>query len=186
MKNYNVKLKTGFYLFVVVFSFSILLFNFPTAHGAELFFKPKTQETAVNQQFQVDVFLNTENENINAIEGEIFFPETFLKLKEIRDGNSVINFWIEQPRERQETRDKGKGEIVFSGITPGGYFGGNGLIFSVIFEAQEEGRGFIEFRDVKALLNDGQGTPTEIKISTSNSILRTSDVLILATSDVRR
>jgi hypothetical protein len=82
------------------------------------------------------------------------FPEKLLKLKEIKDGNSIINFWIERPKAKN-------GEILFSGIIPGGYLGKKGLIFSVVFQSIQEGQGSIEIQDIKALLNDGKGTAAE-------------------------
>jgi len=146
------------------------------ALAAEVSFDTKTQEVKANQSFEVGVFINTDNESINALEGQIVFPVDLLEPKEIRDGNSIVNFWIERPKIESD-------KIHFSGITPGGYLGKKGLIFSVIFEAQKEGRGFIGFQDVKALLNDGQGTPTEIKIS--NFQFNIKDVGRPYISDVR-
>jgi len=126
--------------------------------ATEIYFDSKIKEIAINQQFQVDIFLNTENEAINAIEGKVVFPEKFLELKEIRDGNSIINFWIERPQAVN-------GEIIFSGIIPGGYLNKEGLIFSLVFQSIQEGRGQIEIRDIKTLINDGQGTETKTTTS---------------------
>ena len=56
-------------------------------------------------------------------------------------------------------------ETVFSGIVPGGYIGGSGRIFSAVFYAKKKGKGFIEIRNPKVLLNDGQGTETKTKTS---------------------
>lgn len=115
-------------------------------------------EMAVGQQFQVELFLNTEEEDINAFGGQVVFPVSLLDLKEIRDGNSIVNFWIDRPKAENNV-------ITFSGITPGGFNDEKGLIFSAIFEAKKEGEGVIEIRDARILKNDGVGTPAEVKIS---------------------
>ncbi len=128
------------------------------AQAAEMFFETKNSQIRVGDRFEIGFFLNTEDEDINAIEGKVVFPETLLELKEIRDGNSIINFWIERPKAKN-------GEIIFSGITPGGYNDGQGLILSIAFLAKKEGDGAIEFSGVKALRNDGQGTEADVKIS---------------------
>jgi hypothetical protein len=143
-------------------SFYILIFAFcikGIVFAAELNLIFHTQEIAVGQQFQVDVILNTEGEQINAIEGKIIFPQDLLELKKINDGNSIINFWIEKPKSAPE------GQIMFSGIVPGGYNDSQGLIFSITFLAKKEGSGTIEFNGVKALRNDGKGTEVPLTIS---------------------
>jgi len=113
-----------------------------------------SQEIKAGEQFSASVFLNSEQESINAVEGKIVFPADILDLKEIRDGNSIINFWVEEPKNSGN-------EIIFSGIIPGGYQETNGLIFSAIFEAKKDGASVIEVKDAKILLNDGKGTLTK-------------------------
>jgi len=135
--------------------------------GAILYFESDVSEVAIGQQFQVDVILNTEGEQINAVEGKIVFPDELLEVKEIRDGDSIINFWIERPDVplKDTNTNTNKHELSFSGITPGGYIGSQGLILSTIFQAKKEGGGAIEIRDAKVLLNDGEGTPASVKLS---------------------
>lgn len=135
------------------------LLSLQVANAAQLNFVSQTQEIAVGQQFQIDLTLDTENGEINAVEGKIVFPEDLLELKEIRDGNSVINFWIERPRLEKA------GIIAFSGITPGGLYGEKEFLFSIILQTKKDGNGAVEMRDVRALLNDGQGTPASVKIA---------------------
>ena len=175
----NTKNSCPFVLFSVFFAF---LFAWPgVVSAAELKLSSPIQEIGINQQFQVDVVLNTENEDINALEGKIVFPTDLLDLKEIRDGNSIVNFWVERPK-AETPKDANKntnqhenisdvscggaqdscGFVSFSGITPGGFNGGSGLIFSAIFGAKKEGSGEIEIREEKALLNDGRGTETKV------------------------
>ena len=142
---------------IIIFA-AILLFSASSAFAAEALLEVKNSEIQAGNEFVAEFFLNTENENINAIEGKIVFPEKLLELKEIRDGNSIINFWIERPKAKN-------GEIPFSGIIPGGYLGGKGLIFSAVFQSIQEGQGSIEIRDMKTLLNDGTGTETNTTVS---------------------
>lgn len=159
MKN---KLKIIILFFVFYFLF------FLQAMAAKLELVSSISEIGVGQQFQIDLMLDTEGEEINAVEGKISFPGNLLELREIRDGNSVVNFWIERPKIKQADA------INFSGITPGGYKGTKGFIFSAVFEAKKEGSGAIEIRDVKVLLNDGQGTPAKTTISNFSAYVKTS------------
>src|SRR3989344_1889171 len=128
------------------------LFFGTSVRAAELFFDAKTQEISMGQQFQADLMLDTKNEEINAIEGRMMFPADFLELKEIRDGNSIVNFWIEKPKQQNDA-------IIFSGITPGGFKGSEALIFSAVFEAKRGGIGYLEIKNARALRNDGNGSP---------------------------
>ncbi|MBU4256970.1 cohesin domain-containing protein [Patescibacteria group bacterium] len=133
--------------------------------AAEVSFDTKTQEIRAGQLFEVGVFINTDNEEINAIEGKIIFPQDLLKIKKINDGNSIINFWIDPVRNCVSNGVKKPNEICFSGITPGGYNDIQGLIFSITFLAKKGGNGAIEFTGVKVLRNDGKGTEAPLTIS---------------------
>lgn len=137
------------------------------AKAASLNLTSPSPEIGVGQKFQIDLMLDAENQDINAAEGTISFPEEFLELKEIRDGDSVISFWIEKPVLSLE-------KIKFSGVIPGGfsgvlspyYKGGRPeKILSLIFSGKAEGSGAIEIRDARVLLNDGQGTQASLAIS---------------------
>ena len=139
-------------------AFCILFFAATPVFAANIFLDAKSQFLTQGEEFLVNVFLNTEGESINAVEGKLMFSADLLEAREIRDGNSIINFWIERPK-------VSKGEILFSGIIPGGYLDKQGLIFSIVFQARQAGRGSVEIREIKALLNDGKGTATNTTIS---------------------
>ena len=148
----------GFRIKCLAFLFCVSL-AFPLiTDAAELKLSLPVSEIEVSQQFKADLFLDTENESINAVESRIVFPEELLEVKEIRDGNSIINFWVERPKATGN-------QIIFSGIIPGGYQETRGFLLSVVFQAKAEGEGAMEIRDAKVLLNDGKGTPTNVKIS---------------------
>ncbi|TSC62679.1 MAG: Uncharacterized protein Greene041614_341 [Parcubacteria group bacterium Greene0416_14] len=128
-----------------------LLLPVSSVFAASVFVEPKNTEMRPGDSFEASVFIATENESINAIEGTVLFSEDLLMLEDVRDGASIVNFWIERPREEA-------GKIAFSGIIPGGYAGEKGLIFSAIFRAKKAGRGIIDSRALRVLLNDGEGT----------------------------
>lgn len=140
--------------------FSILSYLFLRAsavHAAQLNLHSETRELGINQQFQVDLVLDTEGELVNAIEGKISFPVELLEFKEISDGSSIVNLWIEKPEHKN-------GEVEFAGITPGGYSGESGLIFTMFFETKQKGIGTIKILDARSLLNDSFGTEAKLQI----------------------
>ncbi|MFA6307192.1 MAG: hypothetical protein WC639_05300 [Patescibacteria group bacterium] len=150
-----------------LFLFSVFLFSFfsPIAQAAELKLASPVLKIEVGRQFQVDLLLNAKEESINALEGKIVFPEKLLKLKKIQDGNSIVNFWIKKPQEDLT------GNIIFSGITPGGVMVENGLIFSMIFEPAVSGAAVLEISQASVLLNDGQGSAASLDILPLNIVI---------------
>ena len=120
--------------------------------AAGISFDAQSHEFAQEEEFLMNVFLNTEGESINAAEGRVVFPADLLEAREIRDGNSTINFWVEKPRILEQ------GVIVFSGITPGGFSGKKELLFSIVFRAKKDGNGTIQGDAIRVLRNDGEGT----------------------------
>lgn len=136
-------------LFLVFFSPNFVL-------GAEFNFAISDINVSVGQNIKVDLDLNTNKENINAIEGKIIFPSSNLELSEVQYNNSIINFWIDKP----EYKDGG---ILFSGITPGGFTQDNALILSLIFKVKKEGAILLQLENASALKNDGNGTKATLK-----------------------
>lgn len=149
---YDLRMKYIFTLLCAFFFAPQVLF------AAEFYFVSDEKEIRVGDELKTDVFLDAP-ERVNAIEGTIIFPTDIVALKEIRDGNSAINFWIERPGEVSS------GAIRFSGITPGGFSGGKNFIFSLIFEGAAEGVGDIRIENARVLLNDGAGTEAPLTIT---------------------
>ncbi len=158
MQKTKLQFKVQNYLLITVAIFTLLLSAAPV-FAADIFFNAKNQSFTQGEEFLVQVFLNTEGESVNAIEGRVMFPVDLLETREIRDGNSSINFWIEKPHILQTDT------IAFSGITPGGFSGPKEHLFSIVFYAKKSGSGAIEIHDTRALRNDGEGTTVSIKIS---------------------
>ena len=138
-----------------VFLLSLALFVATPVFAAEIRLDAQKSEINSGEQFLVDIIIHSE-ESLNAVEGRLIFPADKLLIKEIRDGNSIINFWVEKPRL------EASGVILFSGITPGGFSGANNNIFSVVFEAKNTGIASVALQNTKALKNDGLGTETAL------------------------
>lgn len=124
---------------------------------------------SINKLVVVKLILNTEGEDINAVEGTVVFPHNLLKLREIKDSNSFIALWVEKPRLI------GDNKIHFAGIIPGGFEKEQGLILTLIFQTQQKGWGTIAMKNFVVLLNDGKGTQT--KAAASNLSFVVSNVL---------
>ncbi len=125
-------------------------------------------EIKTGEQFIVDVVIHTDKP-INAVEGLVVFTSDILEVKQIRNGNSAVNLWIEEPYL------KSSGVIDFSGITPGGFGTADSYLFSIVFEAKHAGTAPIIFKNTKALLNDGLGTEADLAFHFTTVIVETGD-----------
>lgn len=174
----DLKLKTLLALFVFLLPMRL-------AFAADITFDAGGDElgVVVGQVLEVGVFIDTEGENVNAIEGKILFPSDLLEVKKINEGGSVINFWIEKLVVES-------GQIAFSGIVPHGYSGVHGMISSVTFLVKKSGSGTINFGDFRVLLNDGKGTAVvtkthDLSFVVSESVVEEKGVLILGTQETQ-
>lgn len=120
--------------------------------AAEMSIQSVQSTFSVGNNFSLDINLDTQSESVNAIEGELIFDDSILELKEVKDGNSQINFWVDKPKLISA------GRISFSGITPGGLLGKDKFLFSVVFSPKKIGSSLVTLNNLKVLKNDGRGT----------------------------
>ena len=135
--------------------------------AAELQLRANDTPTA-GTSIVITVSLDTQGESINALEGVLLYPRDNLKLREIRDGNSLINFWAERPHDAA-------GGIRFAGITPGGYEGSGREVFSLLFDVLKTGDVHFSLSSARALRNDGNGTPVPLTLSKTTVILNDTE-----------
>lgn len=147
----------------------LLIFLLPlNVLGATVSLDAERVELGVSSEFEITVSLDPEKISLNAISGRILFDEEVLELKEIKDGNSAVNFWVERPSLQD------RGEIVFSGITPLGFGQSKNFVFSMIFIARGHGEGKVWFEDLELLKNDGEGSVISVKKPAINFSIKTN------------
>lgn len=148
------KILTTFF-FSVVFVLCILpVLSF----ASTVFVESEKINFKTGEEFLAEIFLDTESETINALEGELLFSSDFLEIIELRDGNSSINFWVEKPGSIEQ------GKISFSGITPLGVTGDKKFVFSVLFKTKKSGNSVVDLEKVQVLKNDGTGEKASVEI----------------------
>lgn len=125
--------------------------------------------------FLVDVMLDTEGREVNAVAGAIAVPHELFEIAAIYERDTVVTLWVERPARGEA------GEIFWSGIMPGGFSGvlapariggGPGRLFSVELRAIGEGSGAFEFRNAKAFLHDGVGTEDTVRTAGATVAVR--------------
>jgi hypothetical protein len=140
-------------LFIIVLVTIILMPSYSFA--ASVFFGTNNQQLTVGQKFEVGVFLNTNGEDVSAIEGKVIFPSDTFAFGGFYTGSSIVTLWVEQPNNT-------KGTVSFSGVVPGGVNVAKGYLFSIILTATAPGRTTISSVQEKVFLNDGKGSEASI------------------------
>lgn len=143
---------SNFSLYILFLVF-LLLPNY--SYGAIVSATSSVRSFIKGDEFIVDISIDGEDDTINGIEGTLLYPKDLVDIKELRDGNSSITFWINKPKVTNN------GSLEFSGITPGGFYGKDKFIFSIVFKAKTSGEGDVNISNLKVFKNDGLGT--EIK-----------------------
>jgi|GEM_PF-1285424 len=141
-------------LSLIIFSFSFFIYffiNINNVHAANFLINGDSRSVRVGSILKIQINVDTQNENLNTFSGTIKFPNNLLALQEIKTGSSIINLFIEEPKEVQP------GQVNFSGITPGGYTG-QGFLMETIFKAKADGNGTISLQNALAFHNDGSGS----------------------------
>jgi hypothetical protein len=148
-KNMKIKL-------IILFAFMFLFSRGVLAASLEL--NVEKNVLKIGDVFTMTIFLNTDGQSINTIEGDLNYDQKFFGAETINLGSSFVNLWVEKPD------IKTTGTIHFSGITPGGITTPRGEVFKVIFKAENAGDTNLLLNNVNLFLNDGNGSAASAKI----------------------
>jgi len=176
------------------FKFSLflisLIFNFFIAdysRAALLYMDQSSKSYGVGDTFMVKLRLDNEKECINAADIKIKFSNNLLRAVDFSRGESIFTLWIGDP-----LIDNEKGYIYFSGGIPAGYCGRiegdpsfSNIIGKIVFtvpasvsENKNSEKAFVRIVDnSQVLLNDGFGTPANLKFSGSELNINPKPIL---------
>src|SRR3990167_8090607 len=138
---------------------ALVLLSPTTAVAATISVHATPANIGVGDLVRVDVLLDSAI-STNAFSGSLRYSSATLEPVAISDGNSIVGMWITRP-----SVTSADAPITFAGITPGGFSGDNGILFSILFKAKGAGTATISFQDIEVLRNDGVGgnEPTTIQ-----------------------
>ncbi len=143
-------------LFLAALFFVFPLYSFAASGSLET-----PRPPSVEEQFVVDVFVETEGENINSIDASVVFPSSHYSFEGYDADEGVVSLWVVKPHETVP------GEIQFSGVIPGGVERLYDPLRSkekalpvarLLFRPLREGQGGFVLKDVSLLRNDGRGS----------------------------
>ena len=147
-------MKNSFQLLILI----LLAVFFPLvgqAAGASLYLSPSSGSFFIGSTFDVSIFANTGEENINAVEVNLKFDPAKLQIASPTAGKSFIEIWVAQP-----AYSNIQGTMNFIGGIPSpGINTSAGLISTVTFRVIAPGKTSVVFSDsCKVLRNDPSGT----------------------------
>jgi len=146
--------KKKLYFGVLIVSFVFFLFSYFFTFAATINLYSKNTSYEVNSTFNVDVYISSIDQAMNAVSGVIRFPSDILSVSSISKSDSIMSLWAQYP-----TFSNVNGEINFQGVimTPG-YKGLFGKIATISFKPKKIAKATLSFSSVAILANDGYGT----------------------------
>ena len=154
--------------FLVLFVF-LFDYHFSFAQSANFYFSPSSNSFSIGQTFSVTVYVNTNQQAINAISGIINFPADKLQVTSLSKSGSIVSMWIPQEPSFNNTA----GTINFEGVIVNpGYTGSNGKILTISFKTKSAGTASLMFSSGAILANDGVGTNITGKSETAQFVIK--------------
>jgi hypothetical protein len=160
-KSFKIFLRSGVLLIAV---FYFLFFSTPIIAvlaqtnfeqpKAEIIFEGPDGPRSPGSEISVIVFIES-TADTNAFSLSITYPTEILAFRSAETANSIINFWLQRPKELKS------GLITLEGGIIGKTLRGRGEIVTLRFQAKAEGRGELKITESQVLLADGKGTPVQ-------------------------
>ncbi|MEA2701751.1 MAG: hypothetical protein QOE22_460 [Candidatus Parcubacteria bacterium] len=131
-----------------------------TSFAARLYLQAPEGTVHVGDTISVTLMLDTEGEDVNAVEGTVLVSDN-LAVTGVQEEGSIVPLWVERP-------SAGGQASSFSGVIPGGFRGvlspfwegGHpGTLYTLLLRATDEGPARATLGPSgRAFLNDGKGT----------------------------
>jgi hypothetical protein len=133
---------------------------------AQIFTTPHSGDFLVGATFEVPIYIDTEWNNINAVNVKLNFDPSKLTIIKSSGGTSIFGIWVEPP-----SYDNKNGTASFVGLIPNGIVTSSGLVSTITFKAIATGETRVNLTDYSsANLNDGLGS--NVKLNLNGSVFR--------------
>ena len=84
---------------LLAISLTLAVFSFPSLTlAAILYLTPSVQTVHQGDSFVAEVRLDTENEEINAVEISLVSPANLLEFVDFSKGDSILTLWADEPK----------------------------------------------------------------------------------------
>lgn len=184
-------MNNNFKKIIITSAFFILsvIFNSSMVEAASVSLVPSSKTLGLQEQFYVDVMLDTEGILVNGFEGSVNFEKDNISFVRAEEGSSMVNLWVTKP-----TLDGNK--VKFSGIISNGFDGVidpfnpkvklPGSMIRLVFMAKNPSTSIISSSNAYVTLNDGLGTVVNIPNSDISLLIenRQNPYIYKTTNDV--
>ena len=153
----KILLHSIFYSLLTVIVLLSTFYFLPTdVRAAVFYFSPESQEVDEGATIVVELWVDAEGENINAVDVGVSFPVNVLQIIEINTGGSAFPLYPQEPVYSNE-----RGSITLQAGVPNG-LEGRGLIAKLFVRAIQKGEATLRFSEHVVFLNDGFGTSAAV------------------------
>ncbi len=146
------------YIFILIFSAIILPYS---VFASNVYIDTPHTDFFVGDTILFSVRVDSENKNINAVEGSVMldYAAESASLININTSGSTFSLWPGEPLPSESNTS-----ISFAGGSPGGLNSKDAIIFNIVLKLQKVGRITLTPDNLSVYLNDGKGTQDEVHI----------------------
>lgn len=167
----KIKTRLNFFCALALVGCAIFEGGIQKADAAVLKLNPNSGKIIAGDTFGISLYLDTEGQEVNAVQAVLNFTPGKLQVVSPDSGNSILGIWPSPIK-----YDNQKGTVEFTGGIPNGLKTNSGLIYALTFKAETAGTAVVGFSGAsQVFLNDGKGT--KIKPRLENGIF---DISVLA------
>lgn len=118
-------------------------------------------EFFVGDTIMFSVHVNSENKNINAVEGSVLmdYGADLISLIDVNTSGSKFSLWPGKPLPSVSNTS-----ISFAGGSPGDLNSKDAIVFNIILKLQKAGQIILTPKNIGVYLNDGKGTKDEVSV----------------------
>jgi len=146
---------------IYLFTIAFMLYMPNITNAASIYFDSDQNEFFVGDTIILNVRLDTQDKNINVIEGDININclDKQISLSDISISDSVFSLWPRKPSISLDSKI-----ISFTGGVPDGVNSKNATIFKIILNLKETGKIVFKPNNISVYLNDGNGSKDNISL----------------------
>jgi hypothetical protein len=144
--------------FILAFSAIFLPFS---VFASNVYIDTDHQEFFVGNTIMFSVRVDSENKNINAIEGNVLmdYEADSISLIDINTSGSKFSLWPGKPLPSANNIN-----VSFAGGSPGGFNSKDAIVFNIVLKLQKVGQIILTPDNIGVYLNDGKGTKDKVNV----------------------